>query len=73
MSYNSWLIMPLLAMSLGLRFYASRKGGTGGGGRVSTLDPLLLGLAVESAWSALGGPFLSSFARMGFENGLLAM
>ena len=26
-------------MSLGLRFYASRKGGTGGGGQVSTLTP----------------------------------
>jgi len=31
--------MSLPAMSLGLRFYASRKGGTGGGGRVSTLGP----------------------------------
>jgi len=34
---------------------------------------LLQGLAVESPWSALGGQFLSSFARMGLENGLLAM
>ena len=34
---------------------------------------LLLGLAIESPWSALGGPFLSSFAQMGLENSLLAM
>jgi len=34
---------------------------------------LLLGLAVESPWSALGGPFLSSLAQMGLDNGLLAM
>ena len=32
-----------------------------------------LGLAIESSWSALGGPFLSYFARTGLENGLLAM
>jgi len=31
--------MSLLAMSLGFRLRASRKGGTGGGGRVSTLGP----------------------------------
>jgi len=37
------------------------------------LQWLLLGLAVESPWAALGGPFLSSYARMGLENGLLAM
>ena len=34
---------------------------------------LLLGVAVESPWSALGGPFVSSFAQMGLENGLLDM
>jgi len=34
---------------------------------------LLLGLAVESHWLALGEPFLSSFAQMGFENSLLGM
>ena len=28
------------------------------------MTSLLLGLVVESPWSALGGPFLSSFARM---------
>ena len=50
-----------------------------GQGEVGGLQPwaqvawLLLGLAVESPWWALGGPFLSSFARMGLENGLLAM
>ena len=53
--------MSLPAMSLGLRFCASRKGGTGGGGRVSTLGPgnmaVFLGLAVESPWSVLGGHF----------------
>jgi len=32
-------MMSLPAMSLGLRFCASRKGGTGGGGQVSTLGP----------------------------------
>jgi len=26
-----------------------------------------------SSWSALGGPFLSSFAQMSLENGLVAM
>jgi len=31
------------------------------------------GLAVESLWSALGGPFLSSYSRTGLENSLLAM
>ena len=31
--------MTLLAMSLGLRFCASKKGETGGGGWVSTLSP----------------------------------
>ena len=29
--------------------------------------------AVESPWSALGGPFLSSCARTGLEKGLHAM
>jgi len=31
--------MSLLAMTLGLRFCTSRKGGTGGGGRFLTLGP----------------------------------
>jgi len=31
--------MSLPPMSLGLRFCANRKGGTGGGRRVSTLGP----------------------------------
>ena len=34
---------------------------------------LLLSLAVESRWLALGGPFLSSFAPTDLDNGLLAM
>ena len=38
-SYNFQLVMSLPAMSLGLRLCASRKGGTGGGGQVSTLGP----------------------------------
>ena len=32
-----------------------------------------MGLAVESLWLALGGPFLSSFPQMSLENGLVAM
>jgi len=39
-SYNFRLVMSLLVMSLGLRFCASRNGGTGGGGRVSILGPV---------------------------------
>jgi len=68
--------MSLPAMSLGLRFCTSRKGGQG---EVGEFQPwaqvtwLLLGLAVESPWSALGGPLLSSCAQTGLENGLLAM
>jgi len=34
---------------------------------------LLLGLAVEIPWSALGVAFLSSFAQVGSGNGLLAI
>jgi len=33
----------------------------------------VLCLAVESPWSALGGQFLSSFAHMGLENGVLTL
>ena len=33
-SYNFQFVMPLPAMSSGLRFCASRNGGTGGGGQV---------------------------------------
>ena len=32
-------MVSLPTLSLGLRFCASRKGGTGGGGQVSTLGP----------------------------------
>ena len=52
--------MSLLAMSLRLRFCASRKGGTVEGRRVSVVAEiawLLLGLAVESPWLALGGHY----------------
>jgi len=68
--------MSLLAMSLGLRTCASRKvgqGEVGGFQHWAQVTWLLLGLAVESPWSALSGPSLSSFAKMGLENGLLAM
>jgi len=41
--------------------------GTGGGEWVH------LGLAVESPWLALGGPFLSSLAQMALESGLLVI
>jgi len=50
-----------------------------GQGEVGRFQPwaqmmwLLLGLAVENPWLALGGPFLSSFAQMSLENDLLAM
>ena len=75
-AYNFQIVMSLPAMSLGLTFCASRKGGTGEVGGFqhwAQVTWLLLGIAIESPWSALGGPFLSSFARMGLENGLLAM
>ena len=36
MRHKFHFVMSLPALSLGLRFYASRKGGTGGGGWVST-------------------------------------
>jgi len=52
-SYNFQLVMSLPAMSLGLRFCANRKGGTGGGGRFqpsSQVTWLLLGLALGQHW-----------------------
>ena len=58
-------MMSLPAMSLGLRFCVSRKGGTGEVGgctrRVQTAWPRL-GSSLEATWLALGGPFLSSLA-----------
>ena len=45
-----------------LGFCASIKGEVGGFQPWAQVTWLLLGLAVESPWSALGGPFLSSFA-----------
>ena len=50
-------------MSLVLRLCTSRKGGTGelgGFQRKADITCLLLDLAVESPWLALGGPFLAS-------------
>jgi len=52
-------MMPLPAMSLELSFCASREG--------RWMDAPK-DLAVESPWSALGRPFLSSFAQMGSRN-----
>ena len=42
---------------LGTYVLCQQKGGTGGNGQVSTLNPgnILLGLALESPWSELGG------------------
>ena len=58
-------MMSLPAMSLGLRFCVSRKGGTGEVGgctqRVQTAWPRL-GSSLEATWLALGGPFLSFLA-----------
>jgi len=67
--------MSLLAMSLGLRFWPAKRVGQG---EVGGFQPwtkvtwLLLGLAVESPLSALGGPLFSYCAQTGLENGLLA-
>ena len=55
-------MMSLPAMSLGLRFCVSRKGGTGGGGWVVQTAWLRLGSSLEATWLALGGPFLSFLA-----------
>jgi len=68
MSYNFQLVISLPAMSLELRFCASRKGGTGGGGRVLGLGimaasgliyrkPLVgTGWVVGTGWSFKGSP-----------------
>jgi len=46
-------------MSLGLRFYMSRKGGTGGGGWVHQKDESsMFSLAMESPWSEPAGALL---------------
>jgi len=52
--------MSLLAMSLGFRFYASRKGGTGEVGGFQHWAQVTSGLSYTKL--VLGGPFLSSFA-----------
>jgi len=51
---------------------AERVGQRDVGGRTQRVRTawLPLGLAIESPWSALGGPTHSSFAKMGLENGL---
>jgi len=68
--------MSLPEMHLGLRFCASRKGGTGGGGRVSTLGPdnmTASGFSCRKPLVSPGGAFLSPCTQMGLEIGLLAM
>ena len=73
--------MSLPAMSLQLAAWdlGSAPAERVGEGEVGGFQPwaqvtwLLLGLAVESPWPSPGGPFLSSYARTGLENGLLAM
>jgi len=60
-------MMSLLAMSLGLTFCMSRKGGTGEGGWVHTAW-LRLGLSLEATWLAwhrVQGPFFS-YGRLAF-------
>jgi len=67
--------MSLASMSLEHRFCTSRKGETGGGGWVNQKGANSMatsGHSCRKPQSALGGPFLSSFAQIGFENDLLA-
>ena len=63
--YETFSFMSLPAMSLGLRFCVSRKGGTGGGGWVHLKGANSMaasGLILEATWLALEGPFLSFLA-----------
>jgi len=60
--------MLLLAMSLGDKFYMSRKGGTGRCTQRVQTAWLCLDSALERPWLALDGPFISSYAWMGLEN-----
>ena len=72
-SFISDVRLPV--MSLGLRLCTSREGGTGGGGWVSALSlgsMAASGLGLKSSRLELGGPFLTSFAQMGQQNGPLA-
>ena len=69
------LVISLLAMSIELSFVPAGRAREGevGGFWAEIASWLLLGLAVESHWLALGEPFLSSFAQMGLENSVLAV
>ena len=52
------------------RFSATKRGGIGGGGRVSPQGAMHMAaawLAVEKPWSALPGPFLSFLTQMGVD------
>ena len=63
-SYNFQLVMSLPAKSLGLQKGQNRGvSEVGGFQHWAQVTWLLLGLAVESPWSALGGPFLRNGLR----------
>ena len=51
-------------------FCTSKKGGIGGGGRISAwgAEHMTVALAVEWPWLALTGPFLYLLAQTGIEN-----
>ena len=69
-------MMSLPTMSLGLRFCASRKGGTEGGGRVSTLGPCNMaasGLSWRKPLISPGWAISLLLCKISLENGLLAM
>jgi len=63
-------LLPLLRVVQRSHMRSRERSGRRLGNEATWLPP---GLAVESPWSALGGPALSSSAKMGLENGLLAM
>ena len=74
MSRNFQLVRSLGATFLEIGSVPAERVGQGKVGECTQRVPtawLLLGLAIESPWSALVGPFLSSSAQMGLENGLL--
>ena len=73
MSRNFQLVRSLGATFLEIGSVPAERVGQGKVGECTQRVPtawLLLGLAIERPWSALVGPFLSSFAQMGLENGL---
>ena len=70
-------MMSLPAMSLGHRFCASRKGGTGGGGWVHPKGANSMVASGLSCRKALGRQWVGHFSpplhEMGLENCLLVM